>query len=79
MIAARFSSPSPYWSAWLAEGLDEETIERTRRNTRTGRPTGSPLFVKQLQTLLGRMLTPHKRGRNPKKKEAKQTKERGKE
>ncbi len=57
------------WSAWLAAGLDEEATERIRRNTMTGRPTGSPSFVAQLESLLGRTLSPLKRGRKPKGEE----------
>jgi len=35
-------------AARLEEGLDEEAAERIRRNTMTGRPTGSPSFVEEL-------------------------------
>jgi len=42
------------WSAWLAEALPEETVERLRRQTRTGRPCGDPGFVARLEAVLGR-------------------------
>ncbi len=61
------------WLSWPAQGLDEEAVERIRRNTRTGRPTGSPSFVAQLEALLGRALRPLKWGRKPTDKEGMRT------
>ncbi len=57
------------WSGWLAQGLDDEAVERIRRNTMTGRLTGSPSFVAQLEALLGYALRPLKRGRKQTDKE----------
>lgn len=53
------------WSEWLKTGIEEESLERLRRNTSTGRPTGSDAFVAQLETHLGRILQKKKRGRKP--------------
>jgi hypothetical protein len=41
----------------LSEGLDSDIIECIRRNTNTGRPTGSEAFVRSLEKQLGRRLT----------------------
>lgn len=50
------------WSAWLAiEELDADLAE-IRKGTRTGRPCGSELFLKDLERKLGRVLVPNKRG-----------------
>jgi len=54
------------WSAWLAEGADAPTLERLRLATRTGRPCGSPDFIRRLEALTDRILTPLKRGPKPK-------------
>ena len=52
----------PDWRAWLAtENMQQ--AEAVRRHTLTGRPCGSAAFVGQLETLTGRVLQPHKRGR----------------
>jgi len=51
----------PDWSAWLAEGLDEETLARVRRHTATGRPCGCESFVGLFERILGRVLTIGKR------------------
>ncbi len=55
------------WQAWLRDGPeDQEAYETIRKQTRTGRPCGSPKFLDQLEALLGRALRPKKPGR-PKK------------
>lgn len=56
------------WSDWLAEGLRDDEIEDLRCHTRTGRPLGDPTFVDRLESLLGRILRPGKRGPKPKVK-----------
>lgn len=56
------------WSAWIADGLDVEVIERLRRNTSTGRPSGRSDFVTELEKLLGRSLRARKRGPVPQAK-----------
>ena len=59
--------PVPDWSAYLQGDSPEETAA-IRRQTTTGRPCGSPPFVKRLESTLGRLLTPRKRGRKARKK-----------
>ncbi len=55
------------WSGWLVDGLgDEEVYADLRRHTRTGRPPGEVGFVERLESLLGRVLRPGKRGPKPK-------------
>ena len=54
------------WSAWLAEGISVETTKRLRKNTFSGRPTGSDAFVKKLEAALGRSLLPAKPAGRPK-------------
>jgi putative transposase len=55
------------WSSWLAEGLDDEIMQLIRRNTCTGRPTGSEEFVRGLEEKTSRKLTPDRVGRKRKK------------
>ena len=56
-----------HWSDWLASEPDNEQVEALRKNTSTGRPTGSIGFVTQLETQLARILRAQKRGRKPAK------------
>ena len=63
-----FPGPIGDWAAWLRAGLEEQTAERLRVNTSTGRPTGSDGFVQELEVRLGRRLRPRKRG--PEKNES---------
>jgi len=42
------------WAGWLSTGLEEQTAERLRANTSTGRPTGSTGYVRELETTLVR-------------------------
>ena len=66
------SSPFPgrvtqeRWCSWLAEGLDQVTLERLRSNTMTGRPCGGEDFIDRLEQQLNRILRPQKVGRKPK-------------
>jgi putative transposase len=53
------------WSDWLRDEEDDAKVESIRRNTGTGRPCGSASFIDQLETLIGRILRPQKRGRKP--------------
>ena len=53
------------WQAWLTGYGDSEGIDVIRRNTSTGRPSGSPEFVSYLEARLERTLTPEKRGPRP--------------
>ncbi len=56
----------PDWAAYLAGGLEPETLEAIRRHTQSGRPLGSAHFVERLEVRLGRVLKPGKRGPKPK-------------
>ena len=60
-----FSDPTAIedWGAWLADELSSNLVEMIRRNTMTGRPTGSEEFIKSLEARTNRNLTPAKRGR----------------
>ena len=64
--------PVPDWSAYLR---DEDEAETTaiRRQTCTGRPWGGDGFIKSLESSLGRILHPRKRGPKPKPKRKKPT------
>lgn len=53
------------WSEWLATEPRRQEIEALRKNTSTGRPTGSDDFVARLEASLARVLRPQKRGRKP--------------
>jgi putative transposase len=61
--------PVPDWSAYLCEDEDETTIRMLRERTHTGRPCGTAGFVERLESLVGRLLRPRKRGPKPKAKE----------
>jgi len=57
------------WQAWLRDGPEEsDAYDAIRKQTRTGRPCGSPKFLDQLEALLGRALRPKKPGRPRKDK-----------
>jgi len=53
------------YTAFLREGANDDHI---RKATSTGRPLGSSVFLEILETQLGRLLKPKKRGRPSKKK-----------
>jgi putative transposase len=65
------SSNSPFpgevgqsgWSDWLHQGLEQATLEKLRKNTMTGRPSGSDEFVSQMERELKRILRPQPSGR----------------
>ena len=50
------------WESYLNEGTRQSADELLRYHQRTGRPLGSPAFVKKLETLCGRTLRPLKPG-----------------
>ena len=56
------------WSMWLEGEESEDEITRIRQRTFTGHPSGSKTFVKDLERLLGRPLSPQKPGPKPKLK-----------
>jgi putative transposase len=51
------------WRQWLEEGLSEEQCERIRLRTKRGRPLGSLEFVRRLEAIVGRPLSPQKPGK----------------
>ena len=53
----RLEPPTGDWSAWLRTGMERPVLEKIRRDTATGRPTGSDEFVARLEEQLGRRLT----------------------
>ena len=65
--AIRMPWPVPDWSDYLRTE-DEKAVEAIRRQTMTGRPTGSKEFIAGLEDLLGRVL--HRRKPGPKPKES---------
>jgi putative transposase len=54
------------WREWLRQGDDEESMNRLRHVTRSGRPLGSADFVARLEAFAGRHLAARAVGR-PKK------------
>jgi putative transposase len=54
------------WSAWLAEGTQSDSELRVRARTYTGRPCGDDDFVKKVEAVVGRRLSPGKPGRKRK-------------
>ncbi|MHC4789575.1 MAG: transposase, partial [Planctomycetota bacterium] len=52
------------WRAWLRDE-DEAEVTLIRKQTKTGRPWGPKAFIGKLERLLGRSLTPSKRGPKP--------------
>ena len=52
----------PDWGAWLREPGEDE-VDRLRRSTATGRPCGDDSFIRSIEDLTKRSLTPKKRGR----------------
>jgi putative transposase len=55
----------PDWSRFLADDLDEATLETIRSGERTGRPLGDDAFVRALETRTGRQLARRKPGPKP--------------
>lgn len=51
------------WSAWLAEGDDDEALNTVRRNIDKGLPCGSDAFIAQLGQQAGRLLGYRPQGR----------------
>ncbi len=56
------------WSAWLFQPNEESVAAYIRKQTQTGRPCGSELFLTQLEGLLRRPVRRQKPGRKPKRK-----------
>jgi putative transposase len=55
------------WRAFLGEKLGGEELAAIRAGERTGRPKGSPSFIKQIERRLGRVLAKQKPGPKPRK------------
>ncbi|MFO1068410.1 MAG: hypothetical protein U1E14_07795 [Geminicoccaceae bacterium] len=53
------------WHAFLATAAEATMLETLRQHGRTGRPLGNAAFVAELEHVLGRRLTPGKRGPKP--------------
>ena len=56
----RLDPPARDWSTWLRTDAEDRTLEKIRRDTATGRPTGSDKFVARLEAQLGRRLSRRK-------------------
>ena len=55
------------WRHGLSHEEDEHALQQIRKNTRTGRPCGSSLFLNHLEAMLRCSVRPQKRGRKIKK------------
>lgn len=53
----------PDWSAWLAEGNEDEELQLLRRNISKGLPCGSARFIRRLEKMAGRLLSYQPPGR----------------
>jgi putative transposase len=53
----------PRWGRHVSADPDAETVRQLRRHESTGRPLGSPRFVRRLEARVGRLLRPQKPGR----------------
>jgi putative transposase len=54
------------WRTWLTEPEDPEVAKLIRRSTSQGRPCGDDSFVRSIEDLTRRRLSPQKRGRKRK-------------
>jgi putative transposase len=54
------------WKAFLRSAIPEEELRDLRQHGRTGRPLGSPTFLRRLERLAGRVLKRQKPGPKPK-------------
>jgi putative transposase len=55
--------PTESWSEWLRAGNSASELKFIRSCTKTGRPCGAESFIKNLEQITGRILTPRKVGR----------------
>jgi len=51
------------WATFIGEPLSEEEVARFERHERSGRPLGTPAYIKKLEERLGRKLTARPPGR----------------
>jgi putative transposase len=56
------------WREYLGTGPDSTDTDLLRLHIRTGRPLGSPGFIRKLEARVGRRLAPQRRGPKPKTK-----------
>lgn len=61
-----YITPGVDWGAWLTDAEDASAVTTLRANTCTGWPSGSPDFIAQLETQLGRRLRRQPAGRKKK-------------
>jgi len=54
------------WQSWLTETEPDNVANLIRRSTTRGRPCGDDSFIKSIEDLTGRRLSPQKRGRKRK-------------
>ena len=59
--------PARDWPAFLASGLEDDTLEAIRGGERTGRPLGGDDFVAELEAATGRRLARQKPGPKPRR------------
>lgn len=55
------------WRDFLMAGLDEKDFSLIRMHENTGRPLGAKCFSEKIENLLGRIVSPRRPGRKPKK------------
>jgi putative transposase len=56
------------WNGFLQSAVPEEELRQIRRHGRTGRPLGDETFLGRLESVVGRVLKPQKRGPKPKRR-----------
>lgn len=56
-----FPGPIGDWGQWLANGIEDETLNRIRENTSSGEPTGDDDFVATIEGRLKRRVRPRRR------------------
>lgn len=54
------------WENYLARPMDANELKTIQLHLQTGRPRGSDLFLDNIETEIGRVVRPQKRGRKPK-------------
>jgi putative transposase len=52
------------WASYLGQKDEEAEVRKLVAHERTGRPLGDKAFIKKLEDMTGRILTPKKRGRH---------------
>ena len=57
-----FPGPIGGWRQWLTSGIEDEMLDRLRRNTASGKPTGNEEFSSEIEQRLGRSVRPRRHG-----------------